>query len=365
MDDLEKSISYSELSSYMDCPQKHHFAYIERLRKQTFYQSWRIDTGIIVHEGLEKALKAYHNTGYTLLLEDAYRVIDQTVDAYDLANRPPLEEKTIDGFDIDNTDAVLEWEDTVSTAREIAKRTIKHLDVPANWRTEEIKWNGETVPLIEFRFEYPLVEDRNIVGKIDWIARNVKDGQVYLIDWKTRKTFTDDFSVGMEDMNLQLSIYQYVMQSMGVDIFGAITYQIKSVVPAVPKVTNGRTLKDGTVVDRHVSKAKIATDYPTYMKALIDNNEDLDNYAEFLENIQNEDYWFLPVYIYRSMTTLRSRWENVQNIALRMVNDLNPPKYEGHKCKFCPYMSLCLASDAKVDVDSMKEVLYTTDTYRH
>lgn len=339
----------------MECPTKHHYSYRERLRKQTYYQSNRIDIGIVVHEALEAALKAYHNVTYETPLEIIYDVIDERIAQYAAKNMPQEKALTPEGFEIDNTQVIADWTVSVEVARKIAKRTIKHLDVPKNWRTETIEWEGETVPLIEFRFEYPLVEDRNIVGKIDWVARNLEDGQVYLIDWKTRKIFTDDYEVAGEDMNLQLSIYQYVLQSMGIPTFATITYQIRSTVPATPEVT-----KQG-----RVSRAKIATDYETYTAAILANNEQVEDYAEFLSNLQTTDYWWLPIRIIRGQHELRSRWDTVQKIAMRMVHDDDPPKYETPRCTYCPFFQLCLGSDRGLDIDSIKEMSYTVSTYKH
>ena len=329
---------------------KHHYSYKERLRKQTYSQSGKIDKGIIVHEALESALKAYHNTGYTINLDDIYRIIDDKVDQYAESNRPePVGFETEDGLVVSDNSAILaEWDETVSTARQIAKRTIKYLDVPANWRTEEITWNGETVPLIEFRFEYPLVEDRNIAGKFDWVARNIKDGFTYLIDWKTRAKFTGDFEIAGEDMNLQLSIYQYVLSSMGIETSGTITYQIRSSIPSVPEKT-----KNG-----HISKAKITTDYDTYMAALVENQEELSDYLEVLERIQDDEYWWLPLTIYRDKLELASRWDTVQKITRLMIATTDPIKFESPRCAFCPFFRLCLGEDRGIDPRILKESAY-------
>lgn len=276
--------------------------------------------------------------------------MDTKIDTYSAEHRPERIAFEGENFEYDNSFELEEWDTTVSTARQIAKRTLKHLDVPNNWRTETIEWEGETVPLIEFRFEYPLVEDRNIVGKLDWVATNLQDGTTYLIDWKTRAKFTGDFEIAGEDMNLQLSIYQYVLNSMGVETEGTITYQIRSSLPSVPEKT-----KNG-----HISKAKITTDYDTYMAQLLANNENLEDYAEVLERIQNTDYWWLPIIIYRGKLELAERWKTTQKITRLMIATDDPIKFESPRCMYCPFFRLCLGEDRGLDVDMLKEASYVT-----
>lgn len=333
----------------MECPVKHRLSYLERLRKKAWTQSNRIDIGSIVHMALEYALSAYYNTSYLITLDEVYAVVDDAIDSYDQEKKPKvLEFGELDGYHWDNQKEVDEWNETINTARGISKRTIRYLDVPNNWRTESITIDGKIVPLIEFSFEYPLVEDRNMIGRIDWVARNIKDGQIYLIDWKTRGKFTEAFAVGGENMNLQMSIYQYVLNSLGVDVFGTLTYQIKSTIPKQPD----KTLKG------RLSKSNITTDWETYRQAILDNGELEDDpyYEEMRIKLQIADFdqWWLPVTVIRSRKELESRWNTVKKIAKKMVEDTDPAKYESQRCMYCPFFSICLGEDNGEDVEFIK-----------
>lgn len=349
---MGETISFSELSSYMQCPRKHFHAYEERLHKNSYSQSSRMNIGIVVHECLESALKEYVLKDYSVGFETIYDVMKKKVGVYDSLNRPKLQE-FFDGEKYITTgeDEQEQWDADLDTALKIAQRTIMHLNIPENWEIIGIQWGGEYVPLIEFKFEYPIVNDTLMVGKIDLVARNREDNLVYLFDWKTKKAFSDDFEIGAEDMNLQMSIYQYVLNSLGVNIFGTITYQIRSTVPQKP----------ATKLDGKMSRANITTDWETYKAALLENGENPDDYVDMRMKIQPEQYWWLPITVIRGRIELQNRWNTAKEIASKMLDEQTHSKYESQQCAFCPYFRLCLGEDRGLDVQNIKETLYNTE----
>lgn len=363
MEDIRR-ISYSELSSYMECPRKHHYAYEERLHKISYSQSSRMNIGIVVHECIEESLMKYLVTNYTASIEDINNAIEYRAREYSKINKPEIQMVyNGDGFVPGNLNELEQWDRDIELAVKITKRTMKYLDVPSNWRTKYIEWNNEKVPLIEFKFEYPIIPGYDLVGKIDWVAESLEDGQTYLIDWKTRKIFSDDFEVGGEDMNLQLSLYQYVLNSLGVDTFGTITYQIRSDIPHLPVKLNDNELKDGTLVPGKISKAKITTDYETFKKALEENGESPEEEISKIKwSFTDDTYWWLPIQVIRGKKELHSRWETAREITERLSQDDVAPKYENPRCTFCPYFRLCLGEDRGFDIDFLKESQYTTES---
>lgn len=354
-----KTVSFSELSSYMECPRKHYYAYIERLRKAKYTQSGRINVGLVVHALIQAALLYYIDMDYKATFEEVDIILNVAVGEF--FKQIPDTKKFMDmqgNVISEDTKERDEFLDNINLAIKITQRLVRHLDIPNNWRTEFINWNGEEVPLIEFKFEYPVVEGNDIVGKIDWVAKSLFDNQVYLIDWKTRAKMTDGFKISGEDMNLQMSIYQYVLNSLGVNTFGTITYQVRSDIPHEPEIT-----KKGKM-----SEAKIATDWETYKQHLLNNGEDPNNYDAMknkIESLYTEDYWWLPVYIIRGNKELTNRWLTVQEITDTMLHDTKHSKYESPRCQFCPYFQLCLNQDRGMDVEYIKKMDYTKDEARH
>lgn len=354
-----KTVSFSELSTYMECPRKHYYAYIERLHKAKYTQSNRINVGLVVHALIQAVLLYYIDTDYKATFEEIDLLINQVADIF--KKDAPQTKKFMDlqGNILSEDDKELvEFIHNIELSKEIAKRLVRHLDVPNNWRTEFINWNGEEVPLVEFKFEYPIVEGNDIVGKIDWVAKSLFDNQVYLIDWKTRAKMTDDFKISGEDMNLQMSIYQYVLNSLGVKTFGTITYQVRSDIPHIPEITKKHKL----------SEAKIATDWKTYSEHLIKNGQNPDDHEAMKNKIEQsyrDEYWWLPVYIIRGNKELENRWLTAQEITGTMLNDTKHSKYESPRCLFCPYFQICLGSDRGMDTDYLKKMDFTKDEGRH
>lgn len=341
-------VSYSELYTYMKCPRKHYLSYIEKLHKATKTESKRMNIGSIVHELLEAALRLYYNNEYRTSLDDMCIYIDGVAELYAAENRPQSESIIVDEVEyVIGENNQKSWDEDFELAVGIAKRTIKHLDIPNNWRIETINWQGETLPIIEWKFEYPLYGNVNLVGVIDVVMRSLQDDQIYLIDWKTRATLLDDFEIGAEHMSMQLSLYQHVLNSMGVEVSGTITYQIRSAVPQRPNLTT----------TGKVSRAKVTTDRETFMYWVKQNGQSEDEYADMI--FPDESHWFKPIKIIRNVVELQNRWLNVQVIAERMLNDELAPKYETPDCVYCPYFKLCLGEDNGLDNEYFIETQFT------
>lgn len=346
---LNKTVSFSELYIYMKCPRKHYLSYVARLHKnESRISTKRMNLGSIIHYFLEKSMKEYWLNDYEPSFADMFDMIDIWSVDYALENRPKPQE-IFDGEEFVEVgfDEIQSWDEDYQLAIAIAKRTIKQLDVPNKWRVEEIHWQGEIIPLVEFKFEYPLFSDRNLVGVIDLVARSLEDDQVYLIDWKTRQTLVDNFEIGAEHMSMQLSIYQYVLNSLGVQVAGTITYQIKSSLPTKPALTD-KTKK--------VARVKGSYDHDEFMAFVVANGQDPEEYADMY--FPDIEHWFLPVTIIRGRIELQNRWENVKVIAQRMVADELSPKYETPDCCYCPFFKLCYGEDIGLDNQYFIEANY-------
>lgn len=321
--------SFSRVDTYQYCPRKYELANILQLTKPQV-SSTPMTKGSGVHAGLSYALHVYTETDYTITLDELIPYVNEFLDMWASAN-------------ILETEDGITFEVLVYEIKEIVKRTLEHLDVPKNWRTVLL----EGTPLIEYRGELPFGDDV-FVFQVDWVAVDLTTGETCLIDWKTRATFTDEAA---EQYSLQLSLYEYALSELGVSVQCAITYQILSDVPRYPEVTRSGRL----------SLMRIRTTVDVFMHAIQMNGESVTDpyYAEILQYYkEQENQWWLPVRVYRSMYTQSMRWHTFTQWVDRIKQDQIYPKMTGNKCRFCTFNRLCLAEDRGDDLEMIMENEY-------
>lgn len=357
------NVSYSAIDTYQRCPRKYQWAYQEGWTKAT-YEASPASLGSAIHAGIAFCLHWFHQTGYDGN-EENLRTMQAFLHEFfeDWAEVNAPEEIIIitsDGETITDGAARQEFFQMVDNAMVITLRTLDHLDVPNNWRTVEL--DGK--PLIEYKDTVhlgshlltvePLRElETTLTFQIDWVAQHIQTGMVYVVDWKSRKTFQPneyEQAIGGEDFNFQISLYAAAMEGLGVHVNGTITYQIAPYVPEWPVlIKNGR-----------VSKANIRSDWATYSAAVRANNESpADPYYEDMREKLDKQVWWSPVTIYRSEYELNKRWEWAQHWAYVMWDDAYSLPVENIMCRMCPFAQLCIGVDRDLDLDSIKEMGYT------
>lgn len=355
------NVSYSAIDTYTRCPRKYKLSYIDGLTRAQ-YEATPASLGSAIHAGIAFGLNWFHNTGYDGSngnLQSLSQALSSFFEAWAEANAPDVEYTvTPDGAMVEDTEAQNKFHVMVNDAFLITLRTLDHLDVPNNWRTVEL--DGQ--PLIEYNNTIDLYRDpyfsAGLTFQVDWVATNVQSGLTYVVDWKSRKTFQPDEyeqAIGGEDFNFQISLYAAAMKRLGVTVNGTITYQIAPYVPEWPSlIKNGR-----------VSKANIRSDWDTYRAAVIANNEDPDDeyYAEMREKL-NKQVWWSPVTIYRSEAELLNRWEVAERWAIKIWEDDEYLPVESIMCRLCPFAKLCIGYDRELDIDSIRQMEYTTKTVK-
>lgn len=357
-EDGRRTISYSEISTFQHCERQHELSYRQGLRRNS-EDIGASAIGVIVHLAIAEALRWYHANDYRQDEAHIFNVIANATRQWADEHRPKSL-PSLDGDDYMTDDSGLtqqqrDFDVAVDEAAAIAYRTVMHLDVPNNWRTEE---DANGVPMIEYRIEKPMLWLPNedvvtFVGYVDWVARDIHSNTIYIVDWKTRKTFQEDetnFLIG-EDFNVQLSLYQYVLASQGIPVVGNIIYQISSRLPEIPELT-----KTGAV-----SRAKIKTDWETYSNFVLAMGLDVNDYLDVKANLDRVEFW-RPVTHYRSSTEVANRWREAQEWADDIISHETSGRYskkvETVMCRFCPFASICLAEDKGYDVDFVIEQRY-------
>lgn len=360
------NVSYSAIDTYTRCPRKYKLSYIDGLTRAQ-YEATPASLGSAIHAGLAFGLNWFHNTVYDGSkgnLQSLSQALSAFFEAWAEANAPDAGYTvTPDGSLVEDTTARNDFHIMTNNAFLITVRTLDHLDVPNNWRTVEL--DGQ--PLIEYNNTIELTHQEgndfgasevsaSLTFQVDWVARDLHSGLTYVVDWKSRKTFQPDEyeqAIGGEDFNFQISLYAAAMQQLGVPINGTITYQIAPYVPEWPAIIkNGR-----------ISKANIRSDWDTYRAAIMANNEDPEDeyYAEMREKL-NKQVWWSPVTIYRGEAELRNRWEAAGRWAVKMWDDAEYLPVESIMCRLCPFAKLCIGYDRELDVDSIRQMEYTTKT---
>lgn len=364
----DNTISYSEIETYQRCQYKHHLSYGKRLRSNR-KEITSSTVGTIVHIALAAAFRKYHETNYEADIADIKIAMDNVVGDWlnehlykDTEFSLVYDEET--GDFVADTSIYDEFVKEVYAAREIAYRTVLQLNVDQNWRVVEL----DGVPLIEYRAEYPMAFETSdnplcFVGVIDLVAVNLNDGLTYVVDWKTRAKFQDDEfsnSIGGEDFNTQVSLYQKMLSLLGVEVHGTVIYQIYNKLPETPELNKPK--KDGS---QEMSRANIKTDWLTYQIALYQAGLDPADYLDMRDKLAHVEFW-RPVTLFRGEHELQRRWNEARGWAIRIkmqgIWRLTPLKTENVMCLFCPFNKICLAEDRGYDVDALIETEYNIGT---
>lgn len=338
--------------------------------KQEFVVS-PMTMGSAIHVGMSFGLMLYHNSDYELSFDELKEQLEEMFIEWRETNKPMPRMKFDEyGNLVEDESSTTEFYEMVDIVKDIVYRTFVHIDVNNNWRT--IVHNGR--PLIEYRDQVEILtggEDdlgRSLDAimfqfQLDWVATNMHDGLIYLIDWKSRRSFQDEekeSSISGEDFNFQMSLYQKAMQLLGVNIDATICFQISPFNPQVPDVLETKVLKDGMVKKGRVSKSNIKTDWETYSAAIVANGESPDDpyYADMKEKL-GEPQWFSPITIFRSQAELDNRWKLAQDWTKQIygANQEYLPAISP-MCVYCSFAKLCLGKDRGYDVDEMIEREY-------
>ena len=277
----EDTATVSRLKSWTNCRYRHDLEYVRRIRRRR--TGGVIDLGSAVHEGLAAAL-------LSSIRKDARKVftyadvIERAIDHWHtfIVSKMSTDE-------LDDREAMAELNDTSEKAKAIAKRAI----VPLLSHYEVVVLDDGT-PLVEYalnvRVAWKRWKVRNVHGTVDLVARDKQTGSLWVIDHKTREQLQAEQWV---DFDLQLAMYQWMLQKSGIPVVGSIQYQIRSAVPREPNVN-----KNGSM-----SRAAIATTWDIYRAALIREGLDPDEYGDMKEKLEAQK-WHEFSKTYRSAETL-------------------------------------------------------------
>ena len=321
-------LSFSQISTYLRCHQEWWYAYQENLVPRM--DARPLSLGSAVHMGLATALREYHCS--RMSVEDGVRKGVESWKEQELARGDLFEEEI---------EAVHQ---VAVDAEQIAIRTLRKLPID-EWETVT---DPAGIPMIEYHFTIPLKGWGGFHGYIDWVGWHKPTGQIWLVDWKVRKSFQPHEA---EEVNLQNAAYQYaIFRVLRKPPVGTITFQISGKPPAKPKLN-----KDGTM-----SRALVKTDWETYKVALLEAGLNPDDYLDMAEKLSTVEF-FRPVKEYRTLDTVHRVWKEIIEPTAREIRRSNKivVRNLGHRtCNGCAYRQLCLAELGGEDAEYIRETHY-------
>lgn len=327
--------SYSAVSTWLSCRQRWSYQYRSGL-ESTISDS-RPVIGSAVHFALGMAILLRND-------EDRLGVLRKSLGVWVEEQLEPFEILPDDAYNL----IVEEFEGYIAKAEFIAIRALDALKL-SEWETV---LDPQGVPMVEWEFERYVEGVGVLTGQIDWVARHIPTGVIWLFDHKIRKTLTNALS---EDYNIQMPLYQSILQEdTGMDIGGSITFQVSSSIPNVPKLT-----KKG-----EMSRAAIDTDWATYSEALRRAGLDESDYEEMREKLQNKRFYDLTRY-YRSRAHVQNIWDQIFLPAAREMRDAlyaETPSIvrsmSNWTCKNCDFAQICTGQLRGEDVQYLIQTQY-------
>lgn len=340
-------VSVSQLQTFMSCPKKWEYGYIENLTPRV--ERSYLNIGRLCHKGMQECMryKWEHEHKIEYNREDA---LNSAIYEMDIMWKKYMEVTPFLQEEIPDQEQILEDAKSVFTQ--------------AFWEFDTDKYevltlfDGEKeIPALELHFIVPCAGSKGLHGYIDAILKDKHTGHVWCVDYKFRKSLSPDME---EEVNIQNTVYAHACKKMGIHITGTMTWQHINTPAAKPKIN-----KDGTV-----STAKIKTTWEFYKKFLEDNGKDptLSVYAAMEEKLADIEF-FRATYEYRNDETIKRMWDQIVVPASRAVKKARNPKTKNRRfmypwnCKMCQFKDLCQAELRDHDADYLRVTEYTTRSY--
>lgn len=337
----EGMVSISQLQTYMSCPKKWAYNYIERLTPRV--ERPYLSIGKLCHKGMETAMRVKWSLdndslyGPEHLLEEALLAMREEWKKY-MSSNCFLEEE------------IPEQEQILADAESVFTQAFWEFDIE-KYEVLTVYKDGEPIPALELHFLMPCPGSKGLHGYIDAILRDKQSGFVWCTDYKFRKSLSPNEE---EAFNVQNAVYTRACAKMGIDITGTMTWQHVNTPASDPA-----QLKNGTF-----SRAKIKTTWEHYAHVLEMAGVDPEDYEEEMKPKLSDIEWYRAAYEYRNSDTVQSVWEQSvvpASWAVKRAYKANNPRFVyPWNCKMCQYGNLCQAELRGHDAEFLRSTEYTT-----
>lgn len=348
----EGMVSVSQLQSFMSCPKKWEYGYVENLAPRV--ERPYLGVGKLCHKGMEHAMRglwAYDSK--KLERPDNWKdaLLGAGICAMELEwkeymdSNPFLEEE------------IPAQEQVLTDAKAVFTQALGEFDLD-RWEVLTVYKDGEAIPALELHFVVPCAGSKGLHGYIDAILRERKTGHVWCTDYKFRKSLSPDEE---EETNIQNAVYTHACKKMGINITGTMTWQHVNTPASNPAI-----LKSGTV-----SRSKIKTTWAHYEAFCRDRGIDPEPYRAEMEEKLADIEWYRPTFEYRNDQTVKNMWNQiivpatyaVKSAYTKAKKGKNPRNLYPWNCKMCQYKDLCQAELRNHDAEFLRKSEYVHRTH--
>lgn len=340
-------VSVSQLQTFMSCPKKWAYNYIENLTPRV--ERPYLSIGKLCHKGMEAAMqyKWNHSDGGENTFDfNEERTLEIALFA--------MQEEWHEYMDSNCflQEEIPAQEQILADAIQVFKQAFREFGFE-KYEVMTLYKDGKGIPALELHFLMPCPGSKGLHGYIDAILRDKTTGYVWCTDYKFRKSLSPDED---EAFNIQNAVYTRACAKMGVPITGTMTWQHVNTPAADPA-----QLKNGAF-----SRAKIKTTWEHYVEVVAAAGGNPDDYEEEMKPKLADIEWFRPTYEYRNPETVQRIWE--QSIvpaswAIKKAYNSNNPRFVyPWNCKMCQYGDLCQAELRGHDADFLRNTEYIKRT---
>lgn len=332
----EGMVSVSQLQTFMSCPKKWEYNYIDRLTPRV--ERPYLTIGKLCHKGMQTAMTLKWLADRSADNHTAEGILCVALETMDLAWNQYVEDTPL------LPEEIYDVEQTLVDARAVFEQAFWEFNID-KYEVLTVRDGDEEYPALELHFAVPCPGSKGLHGYIDAILRDKETGCVWCTDYKFRKSLSPDEE---EVYNVQNAVYSWACHKMGIEITGTMTWQHVNTPAAEPQL-----LKNG-----NVSRAKIKTTWEKYRQFCIDHEIDPNEYEDEMVMKLADIEWYRATYEYRNMLTIKNIWNNVVVPASRGVakayKSKNYKNLYPWNCKMCQYQSLCQGELRGYDVDAIK-----------
>ena len=208
----EGMVSVSQLQTFMSCPQKWEYGYIDEITPRV--ERPYLSVGKLCHKGMETAMryKWKYERGQGWCRENALNMallaMEDEWDEY-INNTPFTNEELSEQMQV-------YWD-----AVEVFCQAFWEFDID-KYDVVTLRGADGDIPALELHFLVPCPGSKGLHGYIDAILKERSTGMVWCTDYKFRKSLSPDEE---EAFNIQNAVYQHACSRMGINITGTMTWQ--------------------------------------------------------------------------------------------------------------------------------------------
>lgn len=334
----EGMVSVSQLQTFMSCPKKWEYNYVDNLKPRV--ERAYLTIGKLCHKGMQTAMTLKWQADQGISKYDILEILHESLMSMDVEWDNYME--SVDLLD----EEIPELEQMLTDAKAVFEQAFWEFNI-GKYKVLSVFDGKEERPALELHFVVPCAGSKGLHGFIDAILLDAKTGCTWCTDYKFRKSLSPDEE---EAFNVQNAVYSYTCQKMGINITGTMTWQHINTPAAEPQM-----LKNGGV-----SRAKIKTTWVKYRDFCMVNGIDPTLYEEEMREKLADIEWYRATYEYRNEETINNIWNNVVVPASRAVAKARTKSVKCYKnlypwnCKMCQYQSLCQAELRNYDVEAIK-----------